>query len=460
MSVAYTLPFGASLAAAVLGAGLLAAVTVARLAARLLRRRWRPAPLLRSVALVLLFPGLLAATFTARWKGATLGLAATDLAMTQAARPPTGWRAEVVPPAQYLLLAGDLHCHINPPDWSDHVARHLPETLRLAHEEGLDFVSLVPHVFSGFDATPDGRARIGALVSELQATVDALPKDPLILDVGIEYIDPSGHFGMVFGDVPAALAATAPSAAALATTAPSATAPAATTEAFVAAFADRGGLLVVNHPLLTPTGSWLPLTSLDISWQPFTGQPPFRPEIAAVDARADGFEVANLFVREVRDRFLLGDREDSTRRALARLDHEILARGRRLTPVGGSDSHGFHLRPMTFVLAEQRSRAGIRDAIRAGRTCVLAPAACTLEVRAAGTERFLPVGASITGTARVEARTGGRDVVIYRNGEPVAGPNPSRPVVIDVPPSECSVLRAVVDGGYSAPLYVNCPFAG
>jgi len=72
----------------------------------------------------------------------------------------------------------------------------------------------------------------------------------------------------------------------------------------------------------------MPLTSLDISWQPFTGRPPFRPEIAAVDARADGFEVPNLFVSAIRDRFLLGDSEDSTRRGLSLLDREIRARRR------------------------------------------------------------------------------------------------------------------------------------
>jgi hypothetical protein len=253
--------------------------------------------------------------------------------------------------------------------------------------------------------------------------------------------------GLVFGDVQGALAATP---AEVASRRPG---------AFFDAFADRGGLLVVNHPLLTPTLPWLPLASLDISWKPFTASPPFRAEIAAVDARADGFEAANLFVASFRDRLLRRDGEESTRRVLARLDQEILARRRRMTPVGGTDSHSFHLRPMTFVLAERRSREGIRDAIRAGRTCVLQPAACTFEVSADGGP-FSSVGASFPHARHLEARARGRAVAIYRNGERVAAPAGGEVVSLDVAPGECAVLRAAVDGGYSAPVYAGCPFAG
>ena len=297
-------------------------------------------------------------------------------------------------------------------------------------------------MFSNLYVSDRERARVSGLVRKLRAEVDARPDDGLILDVGIEYIDPTGHVGMVFGDVPAALAATTK---------------AAGPAAFVDAFADRGGLLVVNHPLLTPIRSPVGLSSLDISWRPFTGRPPFRPEIAAVDARADGYEVANLFVRAVRDRFLLGDTEASTTRVLSLLDQQILARGRRMTPVGGTDSHSFYLRPMTFVLARQRSREGIREAIHAGRTCVVQPGACTFEVRAEG-GAFQPVGAGIQGARRVEMRASGQAIVLYRNGARVAAPADGQIVGLDVAPGACSVLRATVDGGYSAPVYVNCPF--
>jgi hypothetical protein len=447
MHLEYTLPFAAGLLLAATAALFLLALTAVQVASRLLRRPWRPRRTTRLAGLAALVVGVAVSFATTRIKGATMEHAAVDLAMIQAPRPPADWRATVVPPAPYLLLAGDLHCHINPPDWSDHVARHLPETIRLAQEEHLDFISLVPHVFSDLYKDRDTPQRLAAAIAELQATVDARPDDGLILDVGAEYIDPSGHFGMVFGDVPAALRATPYEVAV------------AHPEALINAFADRGGLLVVNHPMLTPLHFPLPLASLDISWQPFTGRPPFRPEIAAVDARADAFEAANLFVSAVRDRFLLGDSEDSTRRVLGRLDREILARQRRMTPVGGTDSHSFYLRPMTFVLAEQRSRAAIHDAIQAGRTCVVQPAACTFEVRAEGIAAFSPVGSSLQATTRVEARASGTAVVIYRDGERVATPASGQVVSIAITPGQCSVLRATVDGGYSAPVYVNCPFA-
>lgn len=446
MSIDYTLPFAVALLSAVAAVSLLLALAFARVCFWILRRPWRTPRRLCLAGVGVLALGALACVAVARRKGATVEHAATDLAMSQAPRPPRDWRESVTPPAPYLLLAGDLHCHINPPDWSDHVARHLPETIRLALDEQLDFVSLVPHVFSDLYEDPGTPARVAALVEELQAEVDIRPDDGLILDVGVEYIDPTGHVGMVFGDVPAAIAATRGMDAS--------TGPA----AFVNAFADQGGLLVVNHPLLTPTLSWAPLASFDISWRPFTAKPPFRPEIAAVDARADAYEAANLVVSAVRDRFLLGDREDSTRRVLARLDREILARKRRMTPIGGTDSHSFYLRPMTFVLAEQKTRESIRDAIRAGRTCVLQPGACTFEVRAEG-GAFVPVGSSVRSTRRVEARASGRAVALYRDGKQVAAPLGGSAVSIDVAPDECAVLRATVDGGYSAPIYVNCPFA-
>lgn len=446
MSLDYTVPFAAGIALLLLGLTVATALGVRRGVGFLLRRPWSRVRRARRTVAALLALGALMIRASPRFKGATVEHAVADLVMTQAPRPPREWRTTVVPPAPYLLLAGDVHCHINPPDWSDHVARHLLETIALAHAEGLDFISLVPHVFSGFYADAEARPRIASMLEELQHRVDARPDDGLILDVGIEYIDPSGHVGMVFGDVPAALAATPLEVAR------------AHPGAFFDAFADRGGVLIINHPLLTPTTHRaIPLASLDISWQPWTGKPPFRPEIAAVDARASGVEAANLFVSAFRDRILRGDSEESTRNVLSRLDREILARGRRMTPVGGTDSHSFHLRPMTFVLAEQRTRGAIGDAIRAGRTCVLQPSACTFEVRAGGD--FRPIGSSLEGEAHVEVRASGRAIAIYRNGERVASPADGEIVSIDVAPGACSVLRATVDGGYSAPVYVNCPFA-
>lgn len=436
MVLDYTVPVAISLLAISTGLSALATIGIHRVASRLFRRAARPASAPALASLTLLAAGLAGAFAAIQIKGSRPEHAAVDLVMTVTPRPARDFHRSVVVPSPYLLLAGDLHCHVHPPDWSGHVVRGLQETIDIARAEGIDFITLMPHVYSG------RREGVAAMLRDLQAKVDARPEDGLILDVGVEVVDPTGHFGMVLGDVPRALAESAGSTRA---------------DAFVSAFVDRGGLLVVHHPLLTPVASRLPLASLDISWQPFTGQAPYRPEIAAVDARAHGFEAANLFVRAVRDRFLLGDTEESTRGVLGVLDREIVARQRRMTAVGGTDSHSFHLRPMTFVLAEARSRAAIRDAIHAGRTCVVDPAACTFEARPEG-GAFLPVGSSIVGARRVEVRATGRDITIYRDGERVVTPGSGQIVGVDVGPS-CSVIRARVDGGYASPVYVNCPFA-
>ena len=51
--------------------------------------------------------------------------------------------------------------------------------------------------------------------------------------------------------------------------------------------------------------------------------------------------------------------------------------GRRLIPVGGSDSHTHHLRATTFLLSRGRGEAEIRDALVSGRVCVRGPEACS-----------------------------------------------------------------------------------
>jgi hypothetical protein len=446
MSLDYTAPFAAGIALALLATLTLLWLALARVGAKLLGRARGGWGRLRAGALAIGALGGILAWGSARARDATMLQAAVDTVMTTAPRPPRGWRDEVRAPSPYVLLAGDLHCHIRPPDWADHVARGLPDTLALARAEGLDFVSLIPHTFTDFPADARKRRDLVQALAELRASVEALHADDVIFDVGVEYVDPTGHVGLVFGDVPGALAAVPQPLAA------------ARPAAFFDAFADAGGILVIHHPVLTPLHARLPFVSWDISWQPFTGRPPFRPEIAAVDARAEHVEALNLFVSAARDRIALGDAEQSTRAVLARLDREILRRQHRLTPVAGTDSHSFHLRPVLFVLAEQRSHAAVRDALRAGRTCVGAPAACTFEARAQGQDRFLPVGAAFT-ASRVEVRLDGHANTVLRDGEPVARPARGAVVSVEVPADRCSVLRALSDGGYSAPIYVNCPFA-
>src|SRR5262249_50175913 len=116
----------------------------------------------------------------------------------------------------------------------------------------------------------------------------------------------------------------------------------------------------------------------DLSWRPWTRKMNIPREIETIDRLAQAFEAYNLTASHLRDRFLLLDPDATLRATMARLDREVSVQHRRMTAVGGSDSHEMHLRATSFVLAETRTEAGIRDVIVAGRTCVRDPAACSL----------------------------------------------------------------------------------
>jgi len=374
-----------------------------------------------------------------------------DAVMASAHRPappaphPAGPPDPEAPGSRYLVLAGDLHCHVSPPDRPPHVTRGLAETVALAREEKLDFVVLTPHLRAPFFLSVEGRARAVAGLAGLARGVARLAPGGPIFIVGFEYTDfDYGHVGASFADLEEVLAAVS------------------IEEAhrrpgrFFEEYVRRGGVLVINHPLLTPLPSVLPWASRDMSWTPFTAPGPYPAEVVAANQLAQGIEVFNLAIAELRDRFLLFDLHASMRAVLARADREIVARGRRMTPVGGSDSHSGHLRATTFVLSEGRTREAIRDGLLAGRTCVRDPAACSLEVRAASGP-WLPVGSSLQNVEMVHARARGEGIQILVNGHEYRPEAPGVPVTVPIEAGRCSVIRAVVGEGYSAPIYANCP---
>lgn len=350
------------------------------------------------------------------------------------------------PAPRYTLLAGDLHCHVTPPDRLPHVSRTPAETVALAREEKLDFVVLTPHVRAQFFLSEEARARTLAGLTALGQEVARLSRGGPLFIVGFEYTDFNyGHLGASFADLREVLAAVP------------------VDEAwkkpgrFFEEYVRRGGMLVINHPLLTPLSEVIPWASHDMSWSPFTAPGPYPAEVAAADRLAQGIEVYNLPIAELRDRFLLFDKHASMRAVLARADREILRRGRRLVPVGGSDSHSAHLRATTFVLSEARTPAAIREALLAGRTCVRDPAACSLEVRAASGP-WQPVGSTLKNVEMVHARARGEGIRVMVNGQEYVPPGPGLPVTVPLEAGRCAVIRAVVGEGYSAPIYANCPF--
>jgi hypothetical protein len=402
----------------------------------------------------------LALAFLTLLAGPTAGCnvhAVERLAMTSAYRPVHDGglaRSSAAPPepprpaASYQLLAGDMHCHISPPDSPDDVTRGVAETIARAHDEALDFVVLTPHLPARFFADRTLRARAVAGQAELRrAFASAGVAGATVFIPGFEYTDHAfGHvnasfadLGQVLAEVPVDVARADPA-------------------RFFERWAARGGLLVVNHPVVTPLHSIFARARADMSWRPWTSSAPYPPEIAAVGRLAVGFEAYNVAVAQLRDGLLLLDADLGLREVTGRLDREILTGRRRLAPVGGTDSHAGWLRAAMFVLAESRTEAGIRDALVGGRTCVRSPAACSLEVRPPG-GAWVSVGGAVRSDATVEVRARGDQIAILRDGAPVALPASGKIAAVDVPAGRCSLIRARVDDGYSAPVYVNCDFA-
>jgi hypothetical protein len=338
----------------------------------------------------------------------------------------------------YRVLAGDMHCHVRPPDPAWHVDRELPETLDLARAEGMDFVVLTPHVRARFFERPQERAFVEEEHAALRRRAQSLDESVLVVP-GFEYTDADfGHATASFGDivetlhdVPVDVAREHP-------------------ERFFETFVARGGVLTINHPVLRPIGGPFEATRFDLSWRPFFDRGSHPPEIDAITRLAHGIEVFNLGVTHMRDTLLLGEEERSLRHASVLLDRMVRERGRPLAAVGGTDSHSHHLRAVTFVLARDRSIPALREAIVAGRTCVRDRAACTLEASADG-ERWVGVGESVSAPEGVLfVRAAGDDVTYFVNGVPQPGPR------LSVSPCACTVVRARVGKGWSSAVRVNC----
>ncbi|MBX3230780.1 MAG: CehA/McbA family metallohydrolase [Labilithrix sp.] len=367
-----------------------------------------------------------------------------DFAMSSARRLPRERRAV----GPYQVLAGDMHCHVRPPDAAYHVSRELTDTYRLALEEGLDFVVLTPHVPSRFFLDPEQREWVRATQQVLGAKIAQLsqPTGPLLLP-GMEYTDYRyGHLGLSFGDVDAVLDEV----------------PLASLERrpelFFEAWQAKGGLATINHPFLEPLPR-APIAELhyDLTWRGFSSAP-VPSEIAWLTRHANAIETWNESIGHVRDRWFAGDPDWELRQATHLVQRLARAEQRRVTPVGGSDSHGGWLRPTTWVLATERTPAAIRAGLVAGRTCVRSPDACTLEVRGAG-GAFHAAGAAITSArGAVEARSHGGEATYFVNGAVAATAEDGATTRLSVP-GTCALVHVRVNDGVSAPVYVDCGWA-
>jgi hypothetical protein len=353
--------------------------------------------------------------------------------MTMAPRPDSVNDVPQVP--GFVLLAGDTHCHVTPPDSSGHVSRGLAETVALAESESLDFVILTPHLWDRtLDDSPrreEARAEWRAL-RERVGTIDS----EVLFVPGFEYTSRRGHATFAFADVDEALRER-------------------DVPSLVRRWTEAGGLIFVNHPLLTPFGAPIRNARWDLSWSLWTdGDGPWSDDVVAIHRAAVGWEAYNLSIDFLHDRHYQSRPGVSRRSVMAWLDRAVVREGRRMTPVGGSDSHSSHLRAATFVLATSRTVEALRDAFASGRTCVASPWPCTLVARATAGGPFEPVGATIQTRGWVEVRLGVSGEVLL-GGRVVAEPSAGQTVRLATS-GDCTVLRARADGGASAPIYLDC----
>jgi hypothetical protein len=367
-----------------------------------------------------------------------------DIAMSGTTRPIVSHDQHV---GDRLILAGDMHCHVLPPDSAHHVSRELPETLALAKSEGLDFVVLTPHVPARFYMDDEMRGWVLETQAELRARLARLKPELLVIP-GFEYTDfRNGHLGMAFAEPSEVLEGL--------TSEEARSSP----ERFFEMWVARGGILTINHPMNRPLPK-APFHELgaDMSWRAFRGERSATeaPEIAWITTHATTIETFNSMVSGLRDQLVIGDEERSLREASHVADEVVRTQHRRIASVGGSDSHGSWLRATTFVLAKDRSIDSLRKGIAGARTCVRGPQACTLELRNDG-GAWLGVGDAITTTSSsFEARASGDDATFIVNGAHVATGSDGEIVKLTVPTDRCSIVRAIVGRSWSSGIYVNC----
>jgi hypothetical protein len=262
----------------------------------------------------------------------------------------------------------------------------------------------------------------------------------MIVVPGMEYTDGSyGHAGLAFADLDAVLAESPVEA---------------RPERFFERWVARGGVVTINHPVLRPTsGSVFSPLRWDLSWRAWQGQP-VPAEIAWVTAHAQAVETFNLGVSHLRDHVLLRDDDRALREATYLVELAARASNRKIAPVGGTDSHGFWLRPTTWILAEERTEASIRDAIVEARTCVRGPEACTLEVRVPGGSWHV-VGDEIDGARTIEARASA-DFTLLANDQIVGRGRAGETITAKLPGDRCVHVRAIAEESWSAPIYAGC----
>lgn len=392
---------------------------------------------------------------------ATCGLSASGCQTMQsyigrnaAHKPPAASTVQPVTPAgtpTLKLWAGDSNYHL--PEGDLKGSLDLPRIIETIQKSGLDFVFFTPAVKSRFYEDQSALETTLQKWREQRQFLETIPDPKPLFLPGLEYVDKNnGSVSLLFLDLPLLLAdlraqnfRQSP-------------------QLFFYSSKAFGALLSINTPFATsvklPVDAPDRYTSVDRSWRMLTDTgreaKSFPPEIQAAQELAYGLEAYSIPVSVWRDHYGLDNPLHSLHATLKYLDDEILRRKRRMVPLAGSDSrNGKHLHPTMFVAAPARTPQALREGFLRGRMCVRSPEPCGLRVYV--DDEGLPhgVGESVRAKQRIELRWQG-DGEVFKNGESYGAYDGHVTVPAE---SGCMLLRLVADGGYSAPVYVNCPFA-
>jgi hypothetical protein len=70
-----------------------------------------------------------------------------------------------------------------------------------------------------------------------------------------------------------------------------------------------------------------------------------------------------------------------------------------------------------------------------------------------------PLGAAFLNAPTIEVKARGEKIRVLVNGQLVATPRSGEVAALPLVSNVCSIIRAEIDGGFSAPIYANCAFA-
>jgi hypothetical protein len=367
--------------------------------------------------------------------------------------PPPNKVQPVTPPGSpaLKLYAGD--CNFRLPEGDFRLSPDIRKIVERVRRSDLDFVFFTPTLSARFFEKEGGIEQAIHDWKDVRQFLDTIPDPKPLFLPGAEYVDKNnGTVSLLFLDLPTLF------------TELKARDFKGSPPLFFYTAKAFGALLAIDTPLATPLS--VPYDShqekyatTDRSWHPYTEKGRtldyFPPEIKAAHELSYGLEAYSLPVAIWRDQYGIGDPLTSVLEVLKVMDKQILERHRRMVPVAGSDTHGRILHPMMYIAAPTRTQQALREGMLRGRVCIRSPEPCGMRVYADDDAIPQGVGAALRAHQRLEFDWKGEGELV-KNGESAGTFDGHATMAAD---PQCSVYRLVLDGGYSAPVYVNCPWA-